>query len=256
MGRAEARTPSSPRRPEGFGLAREPLVLTGLADEIAFRVEAAILEGVYPPGSRLPQDELCERFGVSRTPVREAIRQLQARHLVVVIPNKGATVRIPTRKELMDVYDVRSEIEGYASELAAERIPQEGISELDRAQERLVDLVARLEQDRSGGSESEGLHMQLKRANDDFHRIIHQAAGNDHLLQLAQNLGRLFPKDYVWRASRDSNEMRILSVEEHGRMRAALAAADKETARREMREHILHARTVLLRYLDSLDFWS
>ena len=69
----------------------DPPVATSLADEIAFRVESAIVEGLYPPGSRLPQDELCDRFGVSRTPVREALRKLQARNVVVVIPNKGAT---------------------------------------------------------------------------------------------------------------------------------------------------------------------
>jgi DNA-binding GntR family transcriptional regulator len=233
-----------------------PLMATSLADEIAFRVESAILEGVYPPGSRLPQDELCDRFGVSRTPVREALRKLQARNIVVVIPNKGATVRLPSRKELMDVYDVRSELEGYACELAAERVSSHAIQQLDQAQRHFVQLVESLEQGRSGEGDSAAIHVQLNHANDDFHRIIRQAAGNDRLYQLTEDLGRLFPKDYVWRALQDSDEMRILNVEEHGRVRAALAAADGETARREMRNHIGHARTVLLRYLDHLGFWA
>jgi hypothetical protein len=90
----------------------ERIVTTSLADEIAFRVQSAILDGLYPPGSRLPQDELCEKFGVSRTPVREALRKLQAKHLVTVVPNKGATVRLLSRKELIDIYDLRSELEG------------------------------------------------------------------------------------------------------------------------------------------------
>jgi DNA-binding GntR family transcriptional regulator len=233
-----------------------PLTATSLADEIAFRVESAILEGLYPPGSRLPQDELCDRFGVSRTPVREALRKLQARNIVVVTPNKGATVRLPTRKELMDVYDVRSELEGYACELAAERISSDAIQQLDEAQRRFVQLVESLEQGRSGEGDSAAIHVQLNHSNDDFHRIIHRAAGNDRLYQLTEDLGRLFPKDYVWRAVEDSDEMRILNVEEHGRVRAALAAADGETAGREMRKHIGHARTVLLRYLDHLGFWA
>lgn len=255
MGAADGSV-SPPPQSGGASVGVERLVPTGLADEIAFRVESAILEGAYPPGSRLTQDELCERFGVSRTPIREALRQLQARNLVVVIPNKGATVRIPTRKELMDVYDLRSEIEGYACELAAERVSQEAIEQLNEAQRRLLGLVASLEEDRSEDGGSAAIHVQLNRANDDFHRIIHQAAGNDRLYQLTQDLGRLFPKDYVWRAIRDSNEMRVLNVEEHGRIRAALVAADKETARREMRKHILHARAVLLGYLDHLGFWA
>jgi DNA-binding FadR family transcriptional regulator len=76
---------------------RDKVVATGLADEIAFRLQAAILDGEFPPGTHLQQDELCARFGVSRTPVREALRKLQAQHLVDLVPNKGATVRTPSR---------------------------------------------------------------------------------------------------------------------------------------------------------------
>ncbi len=235
---------------------RESIVMTSLADEIAFRVESAIIEGVYPPGSRLPQDELCERFGVSRTPVREALRKLQARNLVVVTPNKGATVRVLTRKELKDVYDVRSELEGYACFLAASRVTDETIVELDEAQRRLASLVGELEPRRQDDRDSASLHVQVNRANDDFHGVIHRASGNERLYQLAQELGRIFPKDYVWRAIASSDEMRILNIEEHAGIRGALVAGDGEAARREMREHILHARSVLLRYLEKVGFWK
>ena len=80
----------------------ESITLTSLVDEIAFRLETAILEGEFRPGTHLLQDELCARFGVSRTPVREALRKLQAQHLVIVVPNKGATVRFPSEAELRD----------------------------------------------------------------------------------------------------------------------------------------------------------
>jgi DNA-binding GntR family transcriptional regulator len=106
-----------------MGMVSEPIVTTSLADEIAFRLETAILDGLYPPGSRVPQEELCERFAVSRTPVREALRKLQAKNLVVVVPNKGATVRLLSRKELLDIYDVRAELEGFSCELAAALVP-------------------------------------------------------------------------------------------------------------------------------------
>ena len=117
-------------------MASEPIVITSLADEIAFRLETAILDGRYPPGSRLPQEELCERFAVSRTPVREALRKLQAKNLVVVVPNKGATVRRLSRKELLDIYAVRAELEGFSCELAAARITDSCVTELDRPQRR------------------------------------------------------------------------------------------------------------------------
>src|SRR3954469_1235005 len=113
---------------------RETIVATGLADEIAFRVQAAILDGEYPPGTHLQQDELCARFGVSRTPVREALRKLQAQHLVDLVPNKGATVRTPSRSELTEVYALRAELEGFAAELAAANMTGRELAALDEAQ--------------------------------------------------------------------------------------------------------------------------
>lgn len=246
--------------PEDRGRTRavvpEQIILTSLADEIGFRVESAILEGVYPPGSRLIQDELCERFGVSRTPVREALRKLQARNLVLVIPNKGAMVRVPTRKELSDVYDVRSELEGYACELAAPHIRDETIDGLDEAQQRIVQLVGRLKKGHMDDGELAWVHVQLNRANDDFHGLVHSTAGNERLRQVIEDLARVFPKDYFWRGIRSSEEMQALNIEEHNRIRTALSAGDAAAARRAMREHILHARSVLLRYLDEHSFWK
>ena len=111
----------------------EQITVTSLADEIAFRIQAAILAGEQTPGTHLFQDELCERFGVSRTPVREALRKLQAKHLVILVPNKGASIRVPGRDELIDVYNLRAELEGYACELASAHVDTELLNDLDRA---------------------------------------------------------------------------------------------------------------------------
>jgi DNA-binding GntR family transcriptional regulator len=235
----------------------ERIVTTSLADEIAFRVQSAILDGLYPPGSRLPQDELCEKFGVSRTPVREALRKLQAKNLVTVVPNKGATVRLLSRKELMDIYDLRSELEGYSCEQAAARITDRRINELDDAQGELEAVVEQVLNERSlEEEEPASLHVKLNRANEKFHTLIHRTGGNGLLLQLINDLGARFPKDYVSRAVRSSTEVRVINEEEHRRIRAALGAGDGRAARAEMREHILHARSVILRYLDERGFWK
>jgi DNA-binding GntR family transcriptional regulator len=263
MIRRVAQTEHRAHRPSPLELAvsleANPVVATGLADEIAFRIERAIIEGAYPPGSRLPQDELCARFGVSRTPIREALRKLQARNLVVVVPNRGATVRIPTRKELMDVYDVRGELEGYAAELAAKQLSDWVVARLDAAQKLLEDAVRGLSPDSPAEDDQDtmlALHLRLNQANDEFHGVVMEAAGNERLSQLTQDLGRMFPKDYIWRAMQGSQEMEDLNLTEHRRIRDALATADPDRARAEMRHHIRHARTVLLRYLDQLGFWS
>src|SRR4051812_34077259 len=91
----------------GAAAAAALIQTTSLADEIAFRLESAILSRELLPGTKLGQEELCHRFGVSRTPIREALRKLQAQRLVVMVPNKGATVRLPTRSEIEEVYDLR-----------------------------------------------------------------------------------------------------------------------------------------------------
>lgn len=236
--------------------AEQPIVLTSLADEIAFRVESAILDGTYPPGSRLIQDELCDRFGVSRTPIREALRKLQARDLVRVIPNKGATVSIPTRREVMEAYDVRSELEGYACELASQRVTHEMLRKLGQVQARIVLLVGKLEHNRGDNAELGWIHLQLNAANDEFHHIIHNSAANERLLRIITDLAGVFPKEYFWRGIRSPEEMHTLNLDEHDIIRSVLASGDADMARRSMREHILHARSVLLRYLDEHGFWG
>jgi DNA-binding GntR family transcriptional regulator len=197
---------------------------------------------------------LCERFGVSRTPVREALRKLQAKHLIVLVPNKGATVRVPTRDELIDVYNVRAELESYACELACAQVSEEMLHTLDQAQTVVTDAVTRYERD--GGRAEEGsLDIQVARANSEFHDTIARAAGNERLRSLIAELQDFFPKDYVWRAMASADEVRALNLEEHDRIREAVALGSASAARKEMRNHILHASRILLDYMDHLEFW-
>jgi DNA-binding GntR family transcriptional regulator len=237
-------------------MVSEPIMTTSLADEIAYRLETAILDGRYRPGSRLPQEELCEAFAVSRTPVREALRKLQAKNLVVVVPNKGATVRLLSRKELLDIYVVRAELEGFSCELAAARITDRCVTELDAAQGELEDAVSLLDPAAADDAVAAGTGLRMKHANDWFHTAIHQAADNAPLLGVIKDLGDRCPKDYISRALRVSPEVRALNVDEHRRIRAALGAGDGRAARLAMRDHIMHARTVIAAYLDAQGFWG
>jgi DNA-binding GntR family transcriptional regulator len=232
------------------------VLVTGLADEIAFRIQAGILDGQYPPGTHLQQDELCARFGVSRTPVREALRKLQATNLVDLVPNRGATVRIPTRKELAEVYALRAELEGYACQLAAPNADTGFLEELDRAQADMERATAELEH---GGLKPEGeaaFNARVTLANVRFHAAIHSLADNARLARTIEELQTYFPKDYVWRALRDSPEGHVLSVDEHEAIRDALAGYDGDGARRAMTAHIEHAGRLLIAYLDRHNFWG
>lgn len=237
------------------GPARDLVVATGLADEIAFKLQAAILDGEYPPGTHVQQDELCARFGVSRTPVREALRKLQAQHLVDLVPNKGATVRTPTRTELSEVYALRKELEGFAAELAATRIGPDDLAAMDAARAASADAVAAMEAGAPDSGTQSAFNRKITVANETFHGIVHAAAGNARLHQYLLELQGFFPKDYVWRAVRSADEARSLNVDDHDAIRAALAAGDGSKARRAMAEHIDHAGALLIAYLDEHGFW-
>jgi DNA-binding GntR family transcriptional regulator len=234
----------------------ETIIPTSLVDEIAFRLETAILEGEYGPGTHLLQDELCSRFGVSRTPVREALRKLQAQHLVVVVPNKGATVRFPTKDELREVYVVRAELEGFASELAAPSADGELLDTLDRAQEEIARVQDALERGGPSQADAATFNLRMTSANEQFHSAIFAAARNMQLSQLCQSLQGYFPKDYVWRAALPVPEARLLNVEEHLRIRDALAQRKARAARREMSAHITHGGDALIAHLESHGFWG
>ena len=234
----------------------ERVLVTGLADEIAFRLQTAILDGEYPPGTRLQQDELCLRFGVSRTPVREALRKLQATNLVELIPNRGAMVRIPTRKELVEVYALRAELEGFACQLAARNVNGESLAELERAQSEMGRAMGELEHGVLPPEREAAFNARITRANVGFHSAIHRLADNTRLARGIEELQTYFPKDYVWRAIRDSPEGRVLNVHEHEQILGALARHDGRGARRAMSGHIEHAGHLLMTYLDHHRFWG
>jgi len=238
------------------GATGERVIVSGLADEIAFRIQAAILDGEYPPGTHLQQDELCARFGVSRTPVREALRKLQATNLVDLVPNRGATVRVPSRKELVEVYALRAELEGFACQLAAPNVGPAALEELDRAQEEMERAMAQLDDGGLRAEDEPAFNSRVTVANVRFHGAIHGLADNARLGRTIEELQAYFPKDYVWRAIRDSPEGHVLSIDEHQQIRAALAAHKGGAARRAMTAHIEHAGRLLIAYLDHHRFWG
>ena len=103
-----------------------------LRDVVFENLREAILEGKLKPGQRLMEVQLAEQLGVSRTPIREAIRKLELEGLVVMLPRKGAYVANMSFKDLIDVLEIRASLEGLAASLAAERRRDEDIEELEK----------------------------------------------------------------------------------------------------------------------------
>src|SRR5213080_3852551 len=106
-------------------------LLSTKADDIARVLEDEIVGGLIPPGTVLRQEQLSERFKVSRTPIREALRRLAALGLVSFEPNRGVRVRTVSREELYEAFLVRAELESLATEVAAEKIDDEALAELE-----------------------------------------------------------------------------------------------------------------------------
>jgi DNA-binding GntR family transcriptional regulator len=227
-----------------------------LADEIAFRIQSDILDGRIGLGERLAQDELCARFGVSRTPVREALMKLHATNLVSLRPNRGAVVRVPERREVHDAYQLRAELEGFAAELASMRPDRLMVRRLHGAQRELADLVAGVDPRSLTSSDEPEFNAAIAASNDAFHDLILTAADNRALGEVVLRLRGFFPKDYVTHALESVDQLLTLNVEQHEEIAAAIASGAKRKARRAMEDHVAHAGRLLLEYLDRQCFWG
>ena len=112
-----------------------PRLRRGVVDDLATAIQTRIVTGEIPPGARLRQEQLAAEYKLSRTPIREALRKLQAEGTVELVPNQGAVVRGPTVRDVREGYEVRAELEGMAAALAATWITDEHLNELREAEE-------------------------------------------------------------------------------------------------------------------------
>lgn len=215
-----------------------------LVDEIAAKIRARIMSGDIPIGSQLRQAELASDFGVSRTPVREALRQLQTGGLIDVVPNRGAVVRVPAPWEVREAYEVRAELEALAASRAVSRISH---AELDRLRAANQEMY-----DRSVGAERPGLDRALdsRQENDTFHDTIAGAAANARLARSIEEINETFPRNVSAQLLVNDDRHREENYQEHIRIIDALERGDAEAARAEMRAHVLGAGEQLARWYE------
>lgn len=229
-------------------------VPTSYTDQIASILEQEILRGRFRRGEHLQQDEICKRFGVSRTPAREALRKLQALGLVELVPNKGAMIQRPTLDELRETYEVRAELEGFAAALACDQRTDDLVARLSDAQQRLRSAVAMVETSPEDIEQETAGSEQLKLFNDEFHRLIHAGAGNSRLQNVIRDLERYFPKDTVRKAITLESDLQRFYVHEHDVILEEIVNGRPEGARDAMRAHIQAAQGMLLSYLKDIGY--
>lgn len=215
------------------------------ADEIALTIEEDIVSGRIAAGSVLRQEQLSSRFGVSRTPIREALRRLSAQGLVSFVPNRGVRVRTLSRDELREAFLVRAELESLATELAVPRMTPERLAELDAAEQRFSELTVELRRKARNGVEDNPLAVEWMRANYAFHDVIYAAAEAPYVERLAKSARRTFVGQIIWVPRPELDELYERNDGEHRAIREAIAAGSATGARLLAREHVLHSWELL-----------
>jgi DNA-binding GntR family transcriptional regulator len=221
-----------------------------LVDELAAAIQTRVLNGELETGTWLRQESLAAEFGVSRTPVREALRKLQATGLVELQPRRGALVRGLNAREIREAYEVRAELEGLAAELAATRVRDAELQRLRDAQALFRHSVASLLawRDRRGGDDPpRDAYVEWNRGNDQFHLAVQEAAGNARLAATLSDLHRSFPRDLTWLVLGENTRLLEENVAQHEAILEAIERHDAKAARRRMVEHVRRAGELVTR---------
>lgn len=208
-----------------------------LRDVVFNTLRQAILRGELKPGERLMEIHLAEKLGVSRTPIREAIRKLELEGLVTMIPRRGAEVARITEKNLRDVLEVRRALDAFSCELACDRITKQEGEELQRACEEFAAATATRDA------------TVIAEADVKLHDIIVHAAGNERLTEILNNLSEQMYR-YRFEYIKDTNNYEKL-VEEHRIIYESILNKDKQTAAQTARVHIDNRERSILNLLRS-----
>lgn len=210
-----------------------------LRERILETIREAILNGTLQPGEKVSEPDLAERFGISRTPIREALRQLESEGYLEVIPRRGAIVAALSEKDVEEYYAIKSILESYAARIAAERMTAKDI-------ERLEHLNNRLEQLAMAGDVK-----TFFRVHGEYHEMFVRAAGNDRLSELIGQLGLKFNRMKM-AALAVPGRMEI-SVQEHKKIIEALRLRNGDIADAMVRETAAHGAQILIQSLASAE---
>lgn len=204
------------------------------ADRAYLQIKEKIITVQMPPGSVIQEAKLIEELGLGRTPIREALKQLQSENLVVVAPRRGMFVSDVAITDLQQIYEVRVELESLCARLAAERITPEQLSELKGL---MVEC-------RESGQEDKELILSLDRR---FHQLMAEAAGNKFLRSEVEKFYNLSLR--VWYLAINSIQSQDLDVDAHFEIAHAIETQDCDGSERRMREHIRHFHDTIRLYL-------
>lgn len=214
-----------PAQPKVFQLASD---YTPLRDQVRDEIRARVVDGRYPPGFRIVERELADELGVSRLPVREALRMLQAEGFVEVLPRRGNIVKQLSRTDVEELFDVREALEMLACRRAAERADRAGLNRL----QRLVDRARR--------AIDAGDIGRVGATNAAFHDEIINLAGNSLLSAILEPLHDRM--HWLFRQYDDPERLWV----EHRRLYEAIASGDADAASACAVDHVRVNRQIAL----------
>ena len=200
-----------------------------LGGRVFQKIREDILNGIYKENDELRENTIGKELGVSRTPVREALRQLELEGLVTIIPNRGAYVTGISHKDVWDIYVIRSMLEGLCARWAAEHIKE---AQLDELEETI--LLSEFQMKKESGFSAE----QVAALDSRFHSILYEASGSRILSHVLTDF-----HNYVQTARTSSvvsEDRARKSIREHRQILRAIRDRDGEMAEHLANEHIMH----------------
>lgn len=213
--------------------APNPIAPLALYQEVAERLRQRIFTHELKPGTWVDEQALAEEYGISRTPLREALKVLAAEGLVTLKPRRGCYVNQVSETDLDEIFGVMSLLESEAARLAAEKAGPADLASLRALHDELERAAAARDINR------------FFEANQAFHRKVQDVAGNGWLTHVVEDLRKMIKLSRHHSLFGDGRLEQ--SLEEHRALVAALLARDADTAGQRMREHILSGRTALQR---------
>ena len=195
-----------------------------LRDVVFNTLREAILKGELKPGERLMELQLAAKLGVSRTPIREAIRMLEQEGLAVTIPRKGAEVARMTEKDMEDVLEIREALDELAAKIACTRMTEDQLKQLETIKEPFVESTRSHDVKR------------IAEADVSFHDVIYEATGNPKLVSMLNNLREQIYRYRVEYLKEEKNYPTLIG--EHEAIVEALYARNQDEVVRAMHTHI------------------
>jgi DNA-binding GntR family transcriptional regulator len=225
-----------------------PTTLRELAYEF---ISSNVESGRYPPGACLSESSIAENLNTSRGPVREAITRLVSEGVVEQVLGSGSYVRIPTRKELEDMYQMREWLECAAVGEVAAHLSAEALSEIDAHHARMHALADQVKGSDSRADE-DASYGQFRAVDMGFHRVLLQATGNDELMKAIGKLRLLTRIFGTYKGDPDETVVQavVRTVREHDRLIECLRRRDSAAAEEEMRRHVRSAKQEALSRFD------